>query len=232
MQLPFKNFEGEQAKVLSLLRTHAGASPRILDVGCGYGRNLRVLVEEGFSVVGVEKNAQIVAENRKNKLPCLSPEELDASKEKFDVLLLSHIVEHFAPHDLLAFLDHYFPFLRDGGLVLIATPLMSPYFYDDFDHVRPYHPESLLLAFCGPAQSQMQYYGKAQLQVLDLWYRRSALRFCYCRGRHIPGFSRKLFALANLGLHLAYVASFRLLGRTDGWVGAFRCLQPSHGKNP
>ncbi|MGZ3658275.1 MAG: class I SAM-dependent methyltransferase, partial [Bdellovibrionota bacterium] len=142
--------------------------------------------------------------------------------------LFSHIVEHFEPTALLAFLDHYFTYAKPGALVLIATPLMSSYFYDDFDHIRPYHPESFLLAFGAGADSQMQFYGKTKLALVDLWYRRSPLRFSYCRGRHIRGPARKLFAIANLSLRILYFFTFRLVGRPDGWVGLFRCSSPEN----
>ena len=50
---------------------------------------------------------------------------------------MSHVIEHFAPSDLLVFMDGYIDLLRPGGHLIIATPLMSPYFYDDFDHIKP-----------------------------------------------------------------------------------------------
>jgi SAM-dependent methyltransferase len=212
----------EEVAVLDFIRRYGGEKPSVLDVGCGYGRRLKRLKESGFDVLGVEKNAAIVAENQAKGLPCRTPEELVASHEKFDVLLLSHIVEHFSPGDLIAFLDHYFAFLRPGGIVVIATPLMSPYFFDDFDHVRPYHPESFLLAFDKAGKSQMQYHGKVGLELLDIWYRRSPCQLWYYRGRHHRVPSKYPVMLLNKAMQLAHFLSFGLFGKTDGWVGAFR----------
>lgn len=212
----------EEQAVLEFIRRFGGGKPTVLDVGCGYGRRLKRLRDEGLEAQGVEKNAAIVAENKTKGLPCRTPEELAGSHEKFDVLLLSHIVEHFAPHDLLAFLDHYFAYLKPGGLVVIATPLMSPYFFDDFDHVRPYHPESFLLAFDRSGKSQMQYHGKSGLELLDLWYRRSPCQAWYYRGRHLRVPSKVPVVLLNKALKALFFLSGGLCGNTDGWVGAFR----------
>ena len=43
----------------------------------------------------------------------------------------------FPPGELLEFLDRWLDQLEDGGELVVATPLMSVHFYDDFDHVKP-----------------------------------------------------------------------------------------------
>jgi predicted SAM-dependent methyltransferase len=61
---------------------------------------------------------------------------------------MSHVIEHFSPKDLIPFLDDYLDRLKVGGRLVIAIPLLTPYFYDDFDHVKPYHPMGILMVFC------------------------------------------------------------------------------------
>jgi SAM-dependent methyltransferase len=224
---PPKRWDPETRTIISFLRRHIAQNGRVLDIGCGYGRNLVALRANGFDALGVEINQTIVDKNRENGLPCISPSELKNKKEKFDAILLSHVVEHFGPGDLLRFLNEQFNFLKTEGIVVIATPLMNPNFFDDFDHVRPYHPESLLLVYGRSGTSQMQYHGDFGLELLDLWYRKSAPRLSFSRGRHVPGLSRKVFAIVNRLLAALHWASCGIFSFTDGWVGVFQCSPKS-----
>lgn len=199
-----------------------GGSRRVLDVGCGFGRNLQLLMQHGFDAMGVEVNDAIVRQNLAAGLPCVTPDQLKAQPEPFDLLLMSHVIEHFAPDALLAFMDSYLDRLRPGGHLLIATPLASTNFYDDFDHVRPYQPIGLLMVFGKGAQ--VQYYARNRLALRDVWFRRSPWRGNYLRARYVPSPATRALQVAELGAALAFRASFGLLGRTDGWVGLFQKL--------
>lgn len=84
-------------RILGKLIRAGGMPPRVLDVGCGYGRNLRVLREVGCEAVGVEVNPDCIATIRAAGFRCLRPEELDEADAGYDVVLMSHIIEHFAP---------------------------------------------------------------------------------------------------------------------------------------
>lgn len=211
----------EQKIVIRFLEKYATTGASILDVGSGFGRNLRVLKRLGYDIVGIEKNPVTVEILQNEGLPCITPEAAKLQNTLVDVILISHVIEHFAPEELEKFLAEYLKRLKPNGHLIIATPLMSPYFYDDFDHVRPYHPDSLLLLMGEGQSSQMQYHGNVKIRLLDVWFRKSAWRLNYCRGRYIPGISRKIFSLTNLIGALLFRISFGTLGRTDGWVGIF-----------
>ena len=201
------------------LSRRSGGRGRVLDVGCGYGRYLRRLAGLGLDVTGVDANPTIVATNRSAGLRCISPSEL--GDERFDVVLMSHVIEHFSPEPLLTFVDTYLDRIDEGGALVIATPLLSPYFYDDFDHVKPYHPLSLMMVF-GPGAAQVRFYARNRVTLEDLWIRSSPLRSGPRRGRHLPGGERRLLQLADVASAIAFHATFRLVGRKDGWVGLFR----------
>jgi SAM-dependent methyltransferase len=213
----------EPAVVLSfVVRSRDAAMPcRVLDVGCGYGRYLRWLGERGFEAVGVDANAEVVQANRAAGLTCRTPEELAAAGGIFDVVLMCHVIEHFRPDELISFMDQYLDRLRPGGHLVVATPLLSSSFYDDFDHVRPYQPIGLDMVF-GDRTAQVQYYARNRLQLKDLWFRRSPWRPAYVRARYIRSPMTRVVQLAELGAALAFRLTGGLLGRTDGWVGLFQ----------
>ena len=135
----------ESESLLEMIKKCAGRDAAILDVGCGYGRNLALLVNAGYSdVTGIEKNSHIAEAVRQQGYDCMRPEEFDSSTRHYDLILMSHLIEHFEPHALLEFVDAYLDRLRPGGYLVIATPLLGDCFYEDFDHVRPYLPTGIL----------------------------------------------------------------------------------------
>ena len=221
-------YRDEEKKILDFV-AHASGSRKnsadlILDVGCGFGRNLKLLKDAGFNVLGVEVNPVTVAANRAAGLPCCTPDELDRELQKrgqkVSGLLFSHVIEHFAPEPLLAFMNAYLEKLATGGWVVIATPLMSKTFFDDFDHVRPYPPESLELVFCGGDSKQMQYGSKHRLVLQDLWFRKVPWRWKFVAS-HYTKRGLRLAAWVNLLCVLIFRLSGSRLGRKDAWVGRY-----------
>lgn len=206
--------------MLAFVAASGPKKSRVVDVGCGYGSNLRALVSRGYDAVGVEINPVIVKANVIAGLPCLSVEEFSRSPDTYDVVLMSHIIEHLPPHELLTFIDGYLDRLRVGGQLVIATPLLSSNFYDDFDHVRPYQPMGLQMAF-GPGEAQIQYYSRNKLLLRDVWFRRSPWRVRYHRARYVFGPTTRFLQAIDLACALLWRLSGGLLGRTDGWVGRF-----------
>lgn len=214
--------EQEQQKVLAFVRQLVPPSACILDVACGYGRYLKPLQQLGFNVLGVEKNETIVQQNCAQGLRCVSVEAFkQMPQQQFDLIILSHIIEHFAPNDLLVFLDDYLGKLKQNGYLLIATPLYSPHFYDDFDHVKPYHPAGLQMVF-GGTHAQVQYYSSHQIVLKKLWFRKSPLLSSFHPAKHFKTGLTRMFQLYDLLMTFIFKASGSLIGRKDGWVGVFQ----------
>src|SRR2546429_7355899 len=60
-----------------------GVRIRVLDVGSGYGRNLKLLHDLGCDVVGVEVNRYCIESLRADGHACIRPEELGAGRGEF-----------------------------------------------------------------------------------------------------------------------------------------------------
>lgn len=214
--------DGETEKMLSMILRHSRQDARILDVGCGYGRNLRTLRAAGFlQVMGVEKNSQIVKEVCQDGYACFGIEEFAQMSETFDVILMSHVIEHFSPDTLLVFIDNYLDRLVPGGKLVIATPLLGDCFYDDFDHIKPYLPTGILNVF-GKSGAQVQFYSRNRLELSDLWFRRGYHKFVYYRAAYVKGRMTWLLRLVNVFSALIFRASFGWIGKVDGWIGVFK----------
>ncbi len=220
--------EAERKKILALfvaLQKNQAAPLKALDAGCGYGANLKPLLEMGIEALGVEINPVIRENNIKRNLPCIDPQELEGKipKKSIDVILTAHVIEHLAPKDCLNFLNFYLDYLKPGGYLIIATPLLSPYFFDDFDHVKPYQPTGLSMLFSGK-NPQVQYYANHSLELVELYFRRTPLSLHFQRVRHLQtGFLRKaLLNLTDISFELIYLVSGGYISRTDGWIGLYQ----------
>ncbi|MEU7022609.1 class I SAM-dependent methyltransferase [Streptomyces sp. NPDC046203] len=109
---------------------------RVLDVGCGIGRNL---LNCGPDSVGVDHNATSVATCRARGLTAYTPEELEAAPDcgpgSFDSLLCAHVLEHMDETLGNAILEQYLPLVKPGGSVVLICPQEAGY-RTDATHVR------------------------------------------------------------------------------------------------
>jgi 2-polyprenyl-3-methyl-5-hydroxy-6-metoxy-1,4-benzoquinol methylase len=109
---------------------------RVLDVGCGIGRNLVHLNGNG---VGVDHNEGCVKVARDRGLVAYLPADfhraLEAETRAFDSILLAHVLEHMGEREADDLLAEYLPYLKPGGRVAMITPQERGY-ASDASHVR------------------------------------------------------------------------------------------------
>lgn len=106
-----------------LLKGRFVAGTRVLDAGCGGGRNLKYLLKSGFEVFGIDKSPEAVAQLQAlaaSLAPNLSPgnfrvesvESMSFADEDFDVVISSAVL-HFATDE-----DHWHAMVREMWRVL------------------------------------------------------------------------------------------------------------------
>lgn len=205
-----------------LKKLNAQKNLKILDVGCGSGRILKQLKSLGYDATGVEVNESIVKQNRLAGLQCFTVEEFKNNHEKYDIMLMCHIIEHFMPQDLLHFMDFYLDRIPVGGKLIISTPLMSDYFYNDFDHIKPYSPMGISMVFGPSGSDQVQYYSKNKIELIDIWFRKSFFRTMNIKSNYIFTWYRPLIRIFELISAYLTMLSFGIIGKKDGWVGLYR----------
>lgn len=212
----------EYKKVLQSVKDNTPQNGKILDVGCGYGRYLKPLSKEFKNIVGVDANKIIRDSLTREGLKVVSPEKLDR-KERFDTIIMSHIIEHFHPEELIEMMDNYLDLLKVGGYIIIATPTLTETFYIDFDHKRPYYPQSIEEVFDGNNQ-QIKSYSKNKLKIEKIYFRKS--RFQLFKNSLLFNSNKtKILGISiNILLALIFRISFGLIGYKSGWIGIFRKL--------
>jgi SAM-dependent methyltransferase len=194
---------------------------KILDVGCGYGTNLLRLKSLGFkNLYGTDIKKETIDVIKLSFNAFLSS-EIDSKIEKksMDVIIMSHIVEHFEYEKLKLFIEFYLEYLKEGGMLYVSTPLFTNHFYDDFDHVKPYHIDGLLLVFT-ESNKQVQFKSKYNFTLENMYFRTASFRINYYRSRYIKSYN-KIPQLINLLFQIFYLLTFALVGKKTGWQAVF-----------
>lgn len=221
-RIPYFNYHNETRMIVSMINRFVRNNDiAILDVGCGHGRNIAALKEVGFTnITGVDKNPETIALNKRNGHACIHFNELK-KEEKFDLIVMSHIIEHFIPQDIIPFMENYLDHLKEGGFVVIATPMIgAPKFYSDLDHVKAYYPLPLLRIF-GEGGGEVQYYARNVLSYKSAIVHRAPINL----------FQDHLLMCIDLNwfqkaveflLNVLFYLSHGIIGQSIGWVGAFQ----------
>lgn len=199
-------------------------SASVLDVGCGYGSKLEILDKLGFqNTLGVEKNKHLVSRGIENGFNIVDLEQFNDAycDQQFDVILMSHIIEHFQYDDLIEFFEYYLSRLKLNGNLIIVTPTMNQYFFNDFDHVKPYAPTGIIQVF-GGQMLQFQAYSDIKLELIDIKYIRQAYQLQYFRTLTLNTWSSRIPKIVNKIFYLIFRLSFRLLGTPESWIGIFK----------
>lgn len=95
----------------------------VLEIGCGAGGILQKFANEGFNVTGIDLGSEYVDFGMKkglNLLCCSSKELLINEKKKYDLIILSHVLEHFL--DLKYELSIMKQLLTPNGVIYIEVP--------------------------------------------------------------------------------------------------------------
>lgn len=195
----------------------------VLEVGCGRGSKTDFLRSQGFTdILGVEKNEYQVRECCKRGLRAVTLDEFSDrhSEDRFDLLVLSHIIEHFDFDNLVQFIDGYLKFLRPGGLLLIATPMLHPHFWLDLDHCRPYYPQGIKNFYSGKSE-QVGCSSEYLLKLKDIRFRKSPFRVKNNRSLLLKKNDLPML-LFNLFCAALFRVSGAFAGYKSGWIALYR----------
>jgi len=100
---------------------------RILDVGSGNGKNLKMATALGMEAYGVDFDNVVVEDSRKKNLNVSlgGIETWRGYNNFFDIIILSHVFEHLYEHD--EFLGITYDILKPGGWIWLETPNKDSY---------------------------------------------------------------------------------------------------------
>jgi 2-polyprenyl-3-methyl-5-hydroxy-6-metoxy-1,4-benzoquinol methylase len=126
--------------VKNLLK-HAKGSKTILDAGCGSGWLCEAFKQQiSANVVSVDLRAETLKRNKNN--PVMMDIRSLGFTEAFDLVVAKDIIEHLVEPEKA--MRQFASVLKPEGKILVNVPTPgTPYFWDDYTHVRPYTKVSL-----------------------------------------------------------------------------------------
>jgi len=204
------------------LKTNVVKSARILDVGCGRGENLDLLRDLGYlNYIGTDISDDMLEICSAKNHNVVKPNDLDG---KFDIILMSHVIEHVASDEVINFLEFYLRELHSDGLLIILTPTMHDGFYNDIDHTRPYLPHGLLNIFTNDIISR-SYKSNYKIKLRELKFRRSPLFRYFVARRFTHGSDYFYVKIMDYLAAIIFRISFKLIGRVTGYFAVFEKIK-------
>jgi SAM-dependent methyltransferase len=126
---------------------------RVVDIGCGRGEMLTLLAREGYDVVGIDLDADMVEVCKDKGLPAVVDDGIHFLSQMRDASLkgifCAQVVEHLITPELEQLVRLAHRTLRVSGVLVVETInprssfALGNHFYADTSHVRPVHPETL-----------------------------------------------------------------------------------------
>ncbi|PRY87558.1 class I SAM-dependent methyltransferase [Mongoliibacter ruber] len=128
-----------------LLKAYIAAKPMVkgdlLEVGCGEGRGVEVLLKHVDSYLGLDKIQEVI-ESLSSKYPkalfqqAVIPPFKDIEDNSFDTVVSFQVIEHIENDKL--FLQEIYRVLRPGGKAIISTPNIRHTLSRNPWHIREY----------------------------------------------------------------------------------------------
>jgi 2-polyprenyl-3-methyl-5-hydroxy-6-metoxy-1,4-benzoquinol methylase len=126
---------------------------RILDLGCGYGRNIMALRDCGYlNIVGIDiSEEQVVYAKSKMGLTEIFQKDaltwLENKTKCYECIMILDVLEHLTLDESLAVLKKCYTALSEDGIFIIQVPNalspLSPLWHGDITHLRAFSPDSM-----------------------------------------------------------------------------------------
>lgn len=97
---------------------------RVLDAGCGYGRDVSVLRALGYDAIGVDQSASMVKMAVETYGPYFHPLPLKSLKElneQFDIVHCRNVLVHVTHDELTETLEEVYSSIKPGGTLILIS---------------------------------------------------------------------------------------------------------------
>lgn len=151
-----EKFRGTRDEIKSRLeryKQYFSKGDVVLDIGCGRGEMIEILLEVGAKVIGVDRNEVTVKQCVDSGYSVYLEDAFvylgRMYDHFFDGITCIQMIEHISTKSLVELIELCKKKLKTGGILILETPnprVLSTFainFYVDPTHLRPVHPEFL-----------------------------------------------------------------------------------------
>ncbi len=145
-----KNYANEVKFIVDVFKKYKIKPKLIYDVACGSGPHSKLLLEEGFNVVGVDMNKGMIRVAKK-KVPKLKIHQQDMRKlnmkKKADgIITMFNAINHFSSYnDFEMMLKSYWKNLNNKGIVIFDTMFDQRNWLDEFHNARIIKQDNIVI---------------------------------------------------------------------------------------
>ena len=149
-----QRFRGDETRVKEKLAKYLPVfsnSDHILDIGCGRGEFLELLLAQGIQAEGIDNSESMLQVAREKGLPCTGSHALDFLRQQsggsWGGIFSAQVIEHMEPGYLRDVVIESFRVLKENSPLVLETvnPLsvfaLSNIYFLDVTHRKPLHPE-------------------------------------------------------------------------------------------
>ena len=125
----------------------------IIDLGCGRGEFLELLLDNGLSPVGVDIYDEFITYCNFKGMNVINAEAVgyvdSLSDDSVGAITAFHLIEHLSTNDLITLCNNAYKKLKKDGVLIFETPnpqclsIFTNGFYIDPTHIKPVHPETV-----------------------------------------------------------------------------------------
>lgn len=136
---------------------HFKGKSNVLDLGCGRGEFVELLIENGIKVTGIDSSRDMVLFCKEKGLPVIESDLFEylntIEDDSVDGIFAAQVIEHLTPDRLLKFIKLAYTKLKPAGTIVLETinpqclTASANWFYMDLSHVKPVHPLTIQFIF-------------------------------------------------------------------------------------
>jgi len=151
-----QKFRGSEDEVKNNQRVYLkyfSPGDKVVDIGCGRGEFMELLVEMGAKAKGIDLNEDFVEYCKDKDLDVENADAITYLKmvegDSLDGIFMAHLVEHLEFEELYTLLELCYEKIKKNSRVIVETPnprtlsIFTNAFYADPTHIKPVHPETL-----------------------------------------------------------------------------------------
>jgi O-antigen chain-terminating methyltransferase len=141
-----------QERYLTLFPPASG-NGAIVDIGCGRGEMLELLVAAGYKAIGVDTDANMIEVCRSKGLEVVQDDGIHylelSESDSLRGIFCAQVVEHLLTSEIERLVELAHKKLMPSAVLVIETInprslyALGNHFFADVSHVRPVHPETL-----------------------------------------------------------------------------------------